>query len=304
MILYILYQYKRQIGVKMTKESIKALLKLQQGEMTGFVVYKRLAEREKHNANKAVLMEIAGEEQSHYQLFRSYTGQEVSAHWLTVWITLLLSKVFGLTFGLKMLERVEANREQYEALVDEVPSMNQVIEDEEEHEQTLIGMIDEERLKYMSSVVLGLNDALVELTGALAGFTLSIQNARTIALMGFITGISASFSMAASEYLSTRAENNVEIDAKKSAIYTGLAYVATVLILVLPFFLCESYLLAMAVTLLLGIGIIALFNYYVSVVKDERFGSRFLEMASISIGVALISFAIGFLVKRYLGFEI
>lgn len=288
----------------MTKESIKALLKLQQGEMTGYVVYKKLAEHKKHGKNKEILAEISGEEMSHYQLFRSYTGKDVSAHWITVWTTLFLSRLFGLTFGLKILERVEANREDYEALVDEVPSMHQVINDEEEHEQTLIGMINEERLNYMSSVVLGLNDALVELTGALAGFTLSIQNARTIALMGFITGISASFSMAASEYLSTRAENNLGIDAKKSAIYTGFAYVVTVIILVLPFFLFQSYLLAMMVTLFLAIGIIAVFNYYVSVVKDEKFGSRFLEMASISIGVALISFIIGYLVKRFLGFEI
>jgi VIT1/CCC1 family predicted Fe2+/Mn2+ transporter len=288
----------------MTKESRRALLQLQRGEMTGYVVYNRLAEREKDEKNRAVLKEIAGEELAHYQLFLSHSGEDKAANRITVWVMLFLSRLFGLTFGMKMLERVESRREDYEALVDEVPGMRQVIEDEEEHEQILIGLIDEDRLSYMSSVVLGLNDALVELTGALAGFTLSIQNSRTIALMGFITGISASFSMAASEYLSTRSEENLNVDPKKAAIYTGIAYVGTVILLVSPFFLLDSYLLAMLVTLLLAIVEIAFFNYYVSVVKDEKFGARFLEMASISIGVAVISFVIGFLVKRYMGFEL
>jgi VIT1/CCC1 family predicted Fe2+/Mn2+ transporter len=288
----------------MTKESRRALLQLQRGEMTGYVVYNRLAEREKDEKNRAVLKEIAGEELAHYQLFLSHSGEDKAANRITVWVMLFLSRLFGLTFGMKMLERVESRREDYEALVDEVPGMRQVIEDEEEHEQILIGLIDEDRLSYMSSVVLGLNDALVELTGALAGFTLSIQNSRTIALMGFITGISASFSMAASEYLSTRSEENLNVDPKKAAIYTGIAYVGTVILLVSPFFLLDSYLLAMLVTLLLAIVEIAFFNYYVSVVKDEKFGARFLEMASISIGVAIISFVIGFLVKRYMGFEL
>ena len=40
---------------------------------------------------------------------------------------------------------------------------------EEEHERELIALIDEERLRDMGSVVLGLNDALVEFTGMLAG---------------------------------------------------------------------------------------------------------------------------------------
>ena len=35
-------------------------------------------------------------------------------------------------------------------------------------------MINDERLQYISSMVLGINDALVELTGAPAGFTFAL----------------------------------------------------------------------------------------------------------------------------------
>ncbi|MCD6320998.1 hypothetical protein J7L84_01975 [Candidatus Bipolaricaulota bacterium] len=44
-------------------------------------------------------------------------------------------------------------------------------------EQTLIALIEEERLVYLSSMVLRLNDAPVELTRALAGLTLSLRTA-------------------------------------------------------------------------------------------------------------------------------
>ena len=44
-------------------------------------------------------------------------------------------------------------------------------------------------------MVLGMNDAMVEMTGTLAGLTLAMQNTRLIALSGLITGIAATLSM-------------------------------------------------------------------------------------------------------------
>ena len=99
----------------------------------------------------------------------------------------------------------------------------QTMADEEEvHENKLIGLIDEEGLNYMGAVVLGLNDALVEFTGALAGYTFALQNPKLIALTGSITGIAAALSMAASEYLSSRADNDGK-NAIKAVSYTHLA---------------------------------------------------------------------------------
>ena len=114
--------------------------------------------------------------------------------------------------------------------------------EEDVHEERLINMLDEERLRYAGSIVLGLNDALVELTGALAGLTLALQNVKLIALSGLITGIAASMSMAASEYLSTRSEETNKHPVR-AAIYTGIAYIITVALLVLPYLLFENYIL-------------------------------------------------------------
>ena len=102
----------------------------------------------------------------------------------------------------------ESTQKAYVRLMDEIPGIKDVLADEERHEEELMGMLDEESLRYAGSVVLGLNDALVELTGALAGLTFAFRDSHTIALAGLITGISAAFSMAASDYLSTKADDD------------------------------------------------------------------------------------------------
>ena len=287
-----------------SKNTIKAMLKIQTGELFGYKIYNALADQVQDQQNAAVLRKIANEELKHYQKFKSYTGKDVKVSDRKIKLFTFLAKIFGLVFSLRWMESKEADLSEYENIEKEIPEIRAIIEDEEEHEQELIEMIDEEQLNYMSSVVLGLNDALVELTGALAGFTLSIQNSKTIAFLGLITGISASFSMAASEYLSTKAEDDAEVDAKKASLYTGIAYVLTVIALVLPFFFITNYFVSLAVTILIAIIIIAIFNYYLSVAKRENFKKRFTEMALISIGVAAISFLIGFVVKKFFGLEI
>ncbi len=129
----------------------------------------------------------------------------------------------------------QAAQVNYAAVAKEIPEAAKYQEDEDKHENQLIDMLDEERLQYAGSVVLGLNDALVELTGALAGLTLALQNVKLIALSGLITGIAASLSMAASEYLSTRSEKTSK-QPVRAAIYTGIAYIITVTLLILALF--------------------------------------------------------------------
>lgn len=115
-----------------------------------------------------------------------------------------------------------------------MPYAKSIVKDEDEHEKQLIDLIDEERLRYVGSMVLGLNDALVELTGALAGLTFALRNTHVVAMAGLITGVAASLSMAASEYLSTKSEEGAK-NPLKASVYTGSAYVLTVLFLIFPY---------------------------------------------------------------------
>lgn len=280
------------------------IMKEQKNEITAHHIYKRLSEVTKDSHNADVLRQISEDELKHYHQLKELSGKEISPNRMKIRWFVFLSRVLGLTFGVKLLEEAEDEAQDiYGEHSKEVKAFNAILEDEEHHEQMLIDMLDEERLNYMGSVVLGLNDALVELTGALAGYTFAFQDTKLIALTGLITGISASFSMAASEYLSAKQEEESGI-AKKSAIYTGIAYIFTVIFLILPFLLIGNPFVSLGVTLMVAVLIIFVFNFYVAVAKSLNFVKRFAEMATISLGVAGISFLIGVLVKTVIGIDI
>jgi len=280
------------------------LLAWQKAEITGYETYSRLARMIKDEHNREVVKTIAEEEHGHYRVFKEHTGQETSPNWLQVFLFYWIARLLGLTFGIRLMERGEDEAQgAYLQFLDVMPEIRDIIADEEKHEAQLIDMLDEEVLKYTGSVVLGLNDALVELTGTLAGLTFAFQQTNLIALSGLITGISASFSMAASEYLSSRADEDGE-NALRSAVYTGIAYIFTVIILVLPYLLFDNYLLCLALTLTAAILVIAVFNFYLAVARDLNFRRRFLEMAGISMGVAVFSFGVGYFIRQVFGIEI
>jgi VIT1/CCC1 family predicted Fe2+/Mn2+ transporter len=225
---------------------------------------------------------------------------------LRVAFYLFVYHIFGITFTLKFMERGESRiQEVYRGLLPAVPGLEAILRDEERHEKELIALVDEQRLRYTGSIVLGLNDALVELTGTLAGLTLALQDTRVIAMVGLITGIAAALSMGSAEYLSTKSEGGAGArNPLRAAMYTGIAYIITVLFLVAPYLVLSSYYLALAVTIGNAIIVILVFTFYISVTRDLDFRGRFLEMAGLSLGVAALSFLMGILVRGLLGVNV
>lgn len=289
----------------LSEKTLAIITGLQQNEVTERHIYLNLAKRVKKESDKATLRQIAGEEAKHAEIWRRYTKKQLKPEWLKVWFYTIISFVLGYTFAIKIMEKGEkVAQSNYADLVEEVPEAEMILKEEAEHEEALISMLDEDRLQYVGSMVLGLNDALVELTGTLAGLSFALQNNRIVALSGLITGISATLSMASSEYLSARSEGNT--DAVKSALYTGIMYIFAVVCLVLPYLLYPAgqFLGALLTMLLVVIAIIFAFTYYISVAKDLPFKKRFLEMAGISLSVAVLSFLVGFLVKHLLGIDV
>ena len=290
--------------MQLSEQVQRQVLKFQQTEITEHHIYKRLAKKVTPTENAQIIEQIAADELRHYNGWKKYTNQDVEPRWSIVWFYYWVSVLFGFTFGIKLMERgEEAAQENYASVSPEIPEAKKFQHEEDAHEERLIAMLDEERLQYAGSVVLGLNDALVELTGALAGLTLALQNVKLIALSGLITGIAASMSMAASEYLSTRSEKTTK-QPVRAAIYTGIAYIITVTLLVMPYLLFQNYILDLVITLTTAVIIIAVFNYYISVAQGESFRERFLEMAGLSLGVALFSFIIGYFIRQWLGIEV
>lgn len=281
------------------------LIAMQQDEITDYATYKAIAEKIKNVENRNILEKIAAQEKKHYEILKKYTNRSLKPEGFKVWWRKLMASLLGFTFTIKLMENSEVvAQESYEELIREVPEAEKIVIEEEEHEKELMNMLEEERLQYVGSMVLGLNDALVELTGTLAGLTLALQNTRIIALSGLITGISATLSMASSEFLSAKSEGSK--DALKSSFYTGIAYLITVVMLILPYLLFspQNYMFALVTMLITVVAIIAAFNYYIAVAKDLPFKRRFLEMAIISLSVAALSFVVGLIVKSALGVDI
>ena len=290
---------------KLSPEALKIVRTMQRNELTESVIYEKIAAFAGGEENKKTLLRLAREERAHYDIWKKYTGLEMKPERWKVLKFTLLARILGFTFAVKLMELGEEGaQEEYALLAQEVEESIQIRQQEEEHEQALLAMLDEERLQYVGSMVLGLNDALVELTGSLAGFTFAMQNTRLIALSGLIIGISATFSMASSEFLAARSEGRS--DALKSCTYTGIAYLITVIALVLPYLLLGTgqYITALVCMIAVVVLIIAGFTYYTSIAMDQPFRSRFLEMAGISIGVAVVSFVVGILAKQLLGVDI
>ena len=290
--------------MQLSEDIRKKVILFQQTEITEYHIYKRLSKRIKSEENAKILDQIAEDELRHYKGWKEYTKEEVQPRWFFVWFYYIVSMLFGFTFGVKLMEMGEqAAQKNYADVAKVIPEAATYQHEEDKHEKQLIEMLDEERLQYAGSVVLGLNDALVELTGALAGLTLALQNTKLIALSGLITGIAASLSMAASEYLSTRSEKTSKHPVR-AAIYTGIAYISTVTLLILPYLLFDNYYIDLAISLTTAVIIIAVFNYYISVAKGESFRERFIEMAGLSLSVAAFSFVIGYFIRKWLGIEV
>lgn len=286
----------------MRESTLHLLEEMQVNEKTDSEIYTRLARRV-GGENGEVLRRMAADEARHCEVWGRYTGKKAEARRVKVFFYSLMGWIFGLTFVINLLESGEngaGNR--YAGLVEDVPEAKGIMEEEEVHERRLAEMVDEERLKYIGSMVLGLNDALVELTGALAGFTLALGSNETVGLAGFITGVSATLSMAASEYLSKKAEPG-EKHPLKAAVYTGIAYMITVALLLLPYGVFSSPYLALIFCLFNAACIICLFTFFVAVVRREPFRPQFLEMLSISFGVAAISFFIGWAARTWMGID-
>ena len=291
--------------IKFSKQSKKLMLSFQKDEITSSVIYANFASKIKNKKEAKTLMKISQDEAAHAQIWQSYTQTEVKPDMFKVWLYRILIYLLGYTFVIKLLEAHEYEGEAaLKQLEKEIPEVKKIIKDEKKHEEKLINMLDEERLNYVGAMVLGLNDALVELTGTIAGMTFVLANTTLIAMAGIITGVSATLSMAASNYLAERADGNP--NALKACFYTGIAYLITVICLVLPYILfpTDMFVAALVCMITIVVFLVFIFNYYISIVKSEPFLPKFLEMSGISLSVALIAFLIGLGAKMFLGIEI
>jgi VIT1/CCC1 family predicted Fe2+/Mn2+ transporter len=224
-------------------------------------------------------------------------------------VMLFLRWLLGITFVVKQLEREETRtiRAYQDALAfvpaADVPALEKMIRDEQEHEEALVADIEERRVQYLSFIVLGLADALVEIAGIHAG-SLGIYNTTRLAgLAGVIAGAAASVAMASAAYAQAK-QGSFRGSAVVSAAFTGVSYFVAALILAAPYFVTSVMIVALVFSLLGGFVLLALSTYYNSVVTGSRFGKDFLEIAAVMVGATVLLYILGTLIRAYLGLSI
>ncbi len=278
-------------------------------EYTDCMVYQALSNHERNQQFKDALKTLAETERAHYEFWKSYApGVKVNVNRLRVDFVLLLRFLLGLTFTMKFLERHEDDViRKYKQVADQVPptdrpKFDSMVKDEQEHENYLMGGIQEGRVKYMSFIVLGLADAVVEVAGIHAG-SLGIYNKTELAgLAGVVAGMAASIAMATAAY--AQAKQGFAGSAQKSAIYTGVSYMITAAFLATPYFLTQYSYVALASSLIVGMVLVAMITYYDTVISGRVFTRQFGEIAAIILAASAALYIVGMLIRGLLGISI
>ena len=300
----------------MRKELIAVAREQAREELFAYRLYHAISERfPEDDASRRKLVELAQQERSHVDFWLGVSGEDEASirppkvkHRLLV----LASRLLGPAFTIRWLERGEDRAiAAYRGLLEDGTldesqreGVRRMLAEEEEHEQVLERGIEDDRRLYLGAAVLGLNDALVELTGGLTGLASSIADPKLIGFAGLVVGVAASMSMAASNFLSVDIGEESELKPGKAAAYTGIAYIFVVVGLVLPFFLFSDRRIALAISWAIAITIIAAFSYYSSVMQGVRFRRRFGVMFALGLGVAIVSFGIGRVLGAMIGIEV
>ncbi len=284
------------------RQLLQDIESFQREEITEYHIYKYLASKEE-GKNKEILNRIGDDELKHYNKWKEISGKDVEPNWLKIRIYKIVYYIFGLVFAIRLMEKGEKKAEErYKKAAEKIDIAKEILQDEFEHEDRLLSLLSDERLEFIGSIVLGLSDALIELTGALAGLSLALYNTLLVGLAALITGIAASMSMAVSEYLSKRSEGDK--NALKGAIYTGIAYILTVLFIVSPYFIGLNIIYSLAGSLIIASLLVGLLTFYTSVVREITWRREFIEMLVLTMGVAFISFSIGYFIRLYFNIEV
>lgn len=163
-------------------------------------------------------------------------------------------------------------------------------------------MVRKNNFKSAGAIVLGMHDALVSLTGLIAGLAVAMADRYSIILTAIIASVTASLSMGASNYLSVRAGGGKH--AFINALYTGGAYMATCVLLIIPFFIFENRATELVIMFTIAVSEIFLFNYFLGHAQHRPYMRPFLEMLGICTGVSIVAFLIGLCANVCLGINI
>ena len=278
-------------------------------EYADYIAYKRLVSIEFNKERKKKLELIAKTEYDHFNFWRKYTTFKPSfKSILYSYFLVLLRLIFGVTFVIKLLERGEDKAvERYRTVLDLIQTeedrrvVERIIQDELDHEQYFVSQLDEIIVKYMSALVLGLADAIIEITGTHAGTLGTTSSTIITGAVGLVVGISAAISMASASYLQTKHEMGKS--PTMAALITGSGYILAVALMSLPYFVISNIVLAFVASIAISILLVMIFTFQGSVYTNSSFIMDFLQTVGLVLGVALLAYFLGDILSAVLGIK-
>jgi VIT1/CCC1 family predicted Fe2+/Mn2+ transporter len=247
---------------------------------------------------RKVLEDLSATEQRHFEFWRKYVpGEQPRLARLKLYWVLFLRRFFGLTFATRYLDRHEGNVvHEYQGLARLIPEADgpayaAMVADEREHEKAFAMKVESSAVRYISFVVLGLADALVEISGIHAGWLGLFEKTEIAGLAGVVAGGAASLAMASAAF--AQAKQGFSGSARLSAVYTGVSYFITAIILATPYFLTSSMILALGSSLGLAVVILAITTWYSIVIQQKPFLRDFVEILAILFGTTILVFLLG-----------
>lgn len=292
--------------------SSQALAKVAVGEakdeLTDYIIYQRLAQSrlERNPKTREVFLRLAGMEKTHYDFWQKFCpDQTIKPSRIAIFFVLLMRQILGAAFIVKYLERRERDTvAKYQGLAQLIPAedmafFNQMIADEQQHEYDFAEQVQGSYVKYISFVVLGLADALVEIAGIHAGSLGIYKSTEITGLAGIIAGAAASIAMASAAY--AQAKQGFQGSATLSAAYTGISYFVSAVLLATPYFFTENMALAIASSLIVGVLIIGFVSYYNAVISNQRFAKNFGELTGIMFAATIALYVFGTVIQILTG---
>ena len=119
------------MAMQLDPETRAQLIKAQHNEITEYHIYSRLARRVRDKHNSEILAKIGNDEKEHYEVWKSYTGEDVKPGRLKILLFTFVSRVLGLTFGLKLMEKGEAAQINYDLIAKTIAKAEEVEADED-----------------------------------------------------------------------------------------------------------------------------------------------------------------------------
>ena len=268
-------------------------------EYTDSTLYMRLSKTVGEGSPFAgVLIQLSATENKHYEFWRRYVpGEQPKLDKLKLYWILVLRRILGLTFASRYLDRHEASVvKEYQAIAGMIPegdraAFEDMVADEKEHENEFAHKVESSAVRYISFIVLGLADALVEISGIHAGSLGIYQRTELAGIAGIVAGAAASLAMASAAY--AQAKQGFEGSAKLSAVYTGVSYFISAVFLATPYFLTGSMVYAVSSSLVVAVLLLAFTTYYSTVISNKPFMKDFLEILLILLGATVALYLFG-----------